>query len=52
MTEEELFLLAPVMAEPPMATMKEMEDGTYSIEDVLKMNLLLMWKADQRERKR
>jgi hypothetical protein len=41
--------MAPVLADPPMATCAEMEDGTYSLDDVLKMNLMLGWKAKKNE---
>lgn len=33
------------MAEPQLATLREMQDGTYSIEDVMRMNILLREKA-------
>jgi hypothetical protein len=45
--EDELLLWAPIMADPPMATLKEMEDGTYSIEDIVDMNIMLRYKVDQ-----
>lgn len=38
---------APILAEPQLATLAQMEDGTYSIDDVLDMNLILKFKADQ-----
>lgn len=34
------------MADPPMATLKELQDGTYSIEDVALMNDILDMKAE------
>ena len=36
----------PLITEPPMATLAQMQDGTYSIDDVLTMNLLLQYKQD------
>ncbi len=30
-----------------MATLKELEDGTYSIDDILDMNIAIKWRADQ-----
>lgn len=34
-----------------MATLAQMQDGTYSIDDVLTMNLILRWKAEQMAKK-
>ena len=31
----------PILADPPMCYLRELQDGTYSIEDVLIMNELL-----------
>ncbi len=45
--KDELIMWAPIMAEPSLASLREMEDGTYSLDDVLKMNLALKFKADQ-----
>ncbi len=39
----------PMLAEPPMLTLKELDDGTYSIDDILTMNLILKAKAEARE---
>ena len=35
------FLHRPILSDPPMCTLKELQDGTYSIEDVMLMNELL-----------
>lgn len=35
------FLHRPLLAEPPMCTLKELQDGTYSIEDLMLMNELI-----------
>ena len=37
----EAFLHRPVLSEPPMCTLSQLQDGTYSIEDVAMMNELL-----------
>ena len=39
----------PVIAEPPMLTLKELEDGTYSLMDILLMNELLDLKRKMKE---
>ena len=48
--EAEMLVWAPLLVDPPMATLKEMQDGTYSIDDVLQMNLLIKWKQDNSQR--
>lgn len=35
------FLHRPMISDPPMCTLKELQDGTYSIEDVALMNEVL-----------
>jgi len=35
------------LADPPLASWKELSDGTYSIDDVVDMLIGLQWKADQ-----
>tara|TARA_B100001105_G_C22400580_1_gene449272 strand:+ start:32992 stop:33153 length:162 start_codon:yes stop_codon:yes gene_type:complete len=35
------WLHRPVIADPPLCTLKELQDGTYSIEDVLILNEIL-----------
>lgn len=35
------FLHRPLLVEPPMCTLKELQDGTYSIDDLYLMNELL-----------
>jgi hypothetical protein len=35
------FLHRPMLSDPPMCTLRELQDGTYSIEDVMLMNELL-----------
>ena len=45
--EDLLLVYSPLMCDPPMATMKEMKDGTYTLEDVVDMNILIKWRADQ-----
>lgn len=35
------FLHRPLITDPPMCTLKELQDGTYSIQDVMIMNELL-----------
>lgn len=39
------FLHRPMLVDPPMCTLKELQDGTYSIEDVMLMNELLDLKS-------
>jgi hypothetical protein len=39
------FLHRPLIAEPPLCTLKELQDGTYSIDDLCLMNELLDLKA-------
>ena len=41
-----MLVWAPMMAEPPMLTLKEAQDGTYSIDDLLQMVLLLKYKNE------
>jgi len=41
---EEIFIWLPILAEPPLANLREMQDGTYSIDDVLSMNIMLKLK--------
>lgn len=43
------FLHRPVLSEPPLCTLKELEDGTYSLMDVLLMNELLDLKKHLKE---
>ena len=43
--EIEYMIYAPLACEPPMAYYRELEDGTYSIDDILRMNLIMQWKA-------
>ena len=40
------FLHRPVISDPPMCTLKELEDGTYSIEDVALMHEILDLKIE------
>lgn len=40
------YLHGILMTDPPMATLKELQDGTYSIEDVALMNDILDLKAE------
>lgn len=35
-----------MLSEPPMCTLKELQDGTYSIDDLMMMNELLDLKLD------
>ena len=35
------FLHRPMLVDPPMCCLKELQDGTYSIDDVTLMNELL-----------
>lgn len=37
----EAFLHRPLLCEPPMCSLHQLQDGTYSIEDVALMNELL-----------
>jgi hypothetical protein len=39
------WLHRPVLAEPPLCTLKELQDGTYSILDVALFNEMLDLKA-------
>ncbi len=45
----EMLLWSPILAEPPMLFLKELDDGTYNIDDILQMNLLLKFKNKVRE---
>lgn len=42
-----MLLWAPMLADPPMLQLSQLHDGTYSLEDIIDMNLMLQWKADQ-----
>ena len=35
------FLHRPLFADPPMCTLKELQDGTYSIEDLAMMHEIM-----------
>lgn len=37
----QLFLHRPLLTDPPMCTLKELQDGTYSIEDIAMLNELI-----------
>lgn len=32
------WIMRPVVAEPPLCTLKELQDGTYTLTDVARMN--------------
>lgn len=38
------FLHKPLMVEPPMCTLKELEDGTYSLYDIALMHQIMDFK--------
>ena len=42
-----MIVWAPILADPPMAQLREMQDGTYNLDDLLDMNLALAYKAEQ-----
>jgi len=35
------FLIRPVIAKPPLCTLAELQDGTYNIQDLEKLNQIL-----------
>ena len=37
----DVFLHRPLLETPPLCSLKELEDGTYSLEDLYMMNELL-----------
>ncbi len=43
------YLHAPLIAEPPMCTLAQLEDGTYSIDDVALMNEIIEFKQIRRQ---
>jgi len=45
------FLHRPVIAVPPLCSLKELEDGTYSLMDVLLLNQLLDLKIKLKDSK-
>lgn len=52
MPDGEDWLYAPVLATPPLCRMLELEDGTYQIEHVAKMNFLLAVRSENEARLR
>jgi len=40
----------PLLVDPPMCTLRELQDGTYSIEDLAMLNELLDFKQDMIKR--
>lgn len=40
------FLHRPLLNDPPLCTLKELQDGTYSLEDVFLMHELLDLKSE------
>lgn len=38
---------APILADPPLAKLNEMEDGTYNLCDLLDLNKLIIMKNEQ-----
>jgi len=42
------WLHRPVMSEPPLCSLRELQDGTYSICDVADMNEMLDLKASMK----
>lgn len=43
------FLHGPIISNPPMCSLKELQDGTYSIDDLCMMNELLDLKAHYKQ---
>lgn len=41
-----VFLHRPLLSDPPMCTLSQLQDGTYSIEDLLLMHELMDLKID------
>ncbi len=39
------FLHKPLLVDPPMCTLKELEDGTYSLYDILVMHEIIDFKT-------
>lgn len=52
MPDGEDWLYAPMLASPPLCRMLELEDGTYQIEHVAKMNFLLAVRSENEARLR
>jgi hypothetical protein len=42
----EMLAWGLMLTEPPMVTYKELMDGTYDIDDILRMNVLIKYKND------
>ena len=40
------FLHRPILVDPPMCSLKELQDGTYSIEDVMTMHEIMDLKME------
>ncbi len=36
-----------MMTDPPMMTLRELNDGTYSLLDIIKLNLIIQGRAEQ-----
>lgn len=39
------YLHRPLLCDPPMCTLRELQDGTYSLEDLMMMHELMDLKA-------
>jgi hypothetical protein len=42
-----MLLWSLTMSDPPMCSMKDLVDGTYTLDDVIDMTLVLQWRAKQ-----
>lgn len=40
------FLHKPIIADPPLCTLREVQDGTYSIDDILVLNQIVDYKME------
>lgn len=48
----DVFLHRPLLCEPPLCTLKELQDGTYSIDDILVINEILDLKIELIEKRK
>lgn len=46
--EVDRYLHAPLLTEPPMCTLNQLQDGTYSIDDLHLMNEIIEYKYIRR----
>ena len=44
------FLHRPLLTDPPMCSLRELQDGTYSLEDLMLLNELIDLKIDMQNK--